>query len=355
MKLAFKRDFDDAARMWDSFWKGENKRPIARFVLPKEGVEQPEAPSLYMDGFDDGNFGPGLDKLVKWAGTRDYIGDAMPFYYIDFSPDTMAAYLGCDLKRSASVTETAWSVPFVKDWDDVDIKFDRSNYWWRRTIEWAEIAKSKLYGKMLIAPICLCANLDVLAAMRGIENLLIDLLECPDKIRRALKLVGDAHDEMMLEFSRLLEFDKYGSINLEGFYATGAMNRPQCDMSCMISPETFREFVAPALKREGARFSGMVYHLDGPGALQHVEALCEIDELNLITWVPGAGNTEKDWTWLYEKIYRLGKGMARHIADKEVIFDICRKRGPRGLCFSTDVSSKMEAECFIADLEKASA
>jgi len=155
------------------------------------------------------------------------------------------------------------------------------------------------------------------------------------------------------EFEKIFHFDKYGSVNLEGFYTTGRQSRPQCDMSCMISPGMFREFVKPALIREAANVTAMVYHLDGPGALKHVDALCEVEGLDLITWVPGTGNEKTDWTWLYDKITGLGKGYGRYVAGHDEIKQICRTNGMlRNISFSTRAGTKTEAECFIADVEK---
>jgi len=151
--------------------------------------------------------------------------------------------------------------------------------------------------------------LDSLAAIRGNERLLVDLVDCPDKVKRALDQVCSAHTEMLEAYAQLLDFDTYGSINVEGLYTPGRQSRPQCDMSCMISQKMFREFVVPCLEREAEDVDAMHYHLDGPGAIQHLEALCEIEGLDTISWVPGSGEGQaQDWAMLHKKIDDLGKG-----------------------------------------------
>ena len=84
----------------------------------------------------------------------------------------------------------------------------------------------------------------------------------------------------------------------------------------MIGPEMFAEFVLPHLKQEMAQLDAVEYHLDGPGAIKHLEALCSIEKLEVVQWVPGAGNERQDWTSLFRRIDQLGKG---HLASVENI------------------------------------
>ena len=94
-------------------------------------------------------------------------------------------------------------------------------------------------------------------------------------------------------------------------YSTRPINVAQCDFSCMISPAMFDEFVFPCLRDEFARFGGGEYHLDGADSIRHLESLCSLEDLHLIQWVAGAGDTKGDWSDLYRKIDRLGKGQIR--------------------------------------------
>ena len=128
-----------------------------------------------------------------------------------------------------------------------------------------------------------------------------------------------AHTQILEAYAQLLDFDTYGSINVEGLYTPGRQSRPQCDMSCMISREMFREFVVPCLNYEADDVDAMHYHLDGPGAIHHLKALCEIEGLDVISWVPGTGEGQtQDWTALYKKIDDLGKGQTRGASHEDI-------------------------------------
>jgi hypothetical protein len=91
-------------------------------------------------------------------------------------------------------------------------------------------------------------------------------------------------------------------------YSRGVIDVPQCDASCMISPELFERFELPSLAHELAGLDASIYHLDGPGAIRHLEAICSLEKLDMIQWVPGAGQDDKDWSDLRRRIDELGKG-----------------------------------------------
>ena len=61
-------------------------------------------------------------------------------------------------------------------------------------------------------------------------------------------------------------------------------------------PWTQSLLFAPEQRSEVAFFGGAFYHLDGPGAVVHLDALLEIPHMKAIQWVPGAGQpTAAGW------------------------------------------------------------
>jgi 5-methyltetrahydrofolate--homocysteine methyltransferase len=348
MQLAFKTDFEQAASQWDRFWKGENARPAVSVILPKPNVIPVGKPG-YASGAH-GDFEPVIHQLLAWAETHEFLADAIPFYYLEFAADHFAALLGGDLQFNNS-GPGGWAIPFVKDIDHAEIHFNRDSRWWKRTVEFAEALRDQCDGKLLIAANTLVGNLDALAAACGSQNLLLAMVENPDAVHRALAQIDRAHEEILAELAKLLDYPRFGSINRHGMYSRGPTNVPQCDFSCMISPAMFREFVLPYLRNEMRRLAGVEYHLDGPDALRHLEALCEIEELDLIQWVAGSGNGERqDWTWLYAKIDELGKGQIRGGSAAQVK-RLWGKYRSRKLYCGLSVQSVSELEDCLAELE----
>ncbi|MFA5858775.1 MAG: hypothetical protein WC955_06890 [Elusimicrobiota bacterium] len=309
MELEFKKDFTEAQKVWDNFWAGKNMLPIISAVLPKPGIE-PVAKPPYAAG-KNGEFNIVIDQLLRWAETHDFLYSAIPFYYLEFTANQFATFLGAEETDTDGEAGHGWMVPIIKNLDSAEIRFQTNSKGWQFIVERAELLKKRCAGKLLIASPTLVANLDALAALRGTQELLMDLVDNPEGVHRCLKQISVAHKQVLDEFSKVFEYNKYGSINRHGMYSRGRINVAQCDFSCMISPDMFREFALPYIREEIDRYDAGEYHLDGPGAVKHVAAICEIEKLDIIQWVPGAGNEGKDWSALYTDIDNRGKGMLR--------------------------------------------
>lgn len=345
MELESRPDFEQVRERWGAFWRGENTRPMVNIVIPKEGVEPVPHPP-YLVGHD-GNFGALIDQLVGYVDSHQFLGDSVPYFVLEWGPDTFSAYLGADLEFQPS---TSWCKPFVRDWDDVDIRFRRDSIWWQRTADLIHAVRARCDGKLLINPPTLVANYDALAAIRGIQGLLVDMIECPDKVKRAADAVCRAHDDALRAYAEELDWDTWGSVSVSGTYCPGRQSRPQCDMSCMISSDMFREFVLPCLHHEARLVDAMEYHLDGPGAVQHIEALAEIDRLDMICFVSGSGNETMDCTSIHRKIDDLGRGQSFG-GTHEQIKRMWQEYKSKKLIFYTSASSRADAERFTDELD----
>ncbi len=350
MQLEFKPNLDETLAAWQGFWNGANRRPMILATLPRPGCRVVEPPA-YLTAFDC-DFHDLARQLLVWAETHEFLGDTVPNYYLEFGPETFAAYLGCDL-RLAEDRATSWSIPFVEDWDKVEIQFRRDSYWWQRTLEAFDILRAELEGKMMIAAPTLLGNLDALSSLRGPQNLLFDLVERPHQIQRALAQVCQAHTEVLSALAEELDMDRTGAMNVEGLYFPGRHSRPQCDFSAMISPAMFREFVVPCLESEARDAGAFTYHLDGPKAICHVPALCQIEKLDIIVYAIGAGTEDWDWNFLYDQIDRLGKGQILYYQmTPGRIVQTWQKYHSSKLVFIPTVSSPGEVDDLIGELEE---
>ncbi|MFH1478003.1 MAG: hypothetical protein ABIH24_11025 [Verrucomicrobiota bacterium] len=234
-----------------------------------------------------------------------------------------------------------WPVHFVNNWENTALSFKRDGKWWRMTVDFAEAIKNRFGDNIMIAAPTLVANMDALVAVRGANDLLLDLADQPDLIRRALDQVQHAYSEILDAFDNLLEYKRLGSITRHGIYSEGRISVPQCDLSCMLSGAMFRDFVLPALKAEMECLDAVEYHLDGPGAIRHLEDLCGIEKLDIIQWIAGAGNEKTDWTWLFDKIDALGKGQILGV-DPDSAVSYARKYKSKKIFFTLWIQSKQE-------------
>jgi hypothetical protein len=144
--------------------------------------------------------------------------------------------------------------------------------------------------------------------MYGTQRLLSDMITAPDVVHDALRRVDTALAEARTALAEALDVPTWGSLNRFGMYTSGIIDVPQCDLSCMISREMFDGMELPYLTREIDSTAASIYHLDGPGALHHLESLCAIENLDMIQWMPGEGYYDDDWSELNRRIDSLGKG-----------------------------------------------
>ena len=345
MDLEFRPDFEHTRRRWAQFWRGESTRPLLLAARAKPGVEPAAKPSCYVCAFND--IEPVIEQAIQWAATHEFLDGAIPGYQVTFAPDHFAALLGADLRNAEGSSATNWIEPFVEDWDDADIRFQPEGKWWRRTAEVIERFRRRCDGRLIIYGTHLQGGLDCLVALRGAQGVLSDLLDVPEKVLDALRRVDRAIDDVRAAMAEALDVATYGSLNRFGMYSRGVIDVPQCDASCMVSGEMFARFALPSLAHEVGGLDASIYHLDGVDAIRHLEALCSLEELDMIQWVPGAGKEDEDWSDLRQRIDELGKGQIYHSGNPTAseVKAIWESFSARKLCFHVraDVHDELKA------------
>jgi 5-methyltetrahydrofolate--homocysteine methyltransferase len=149
--------------------------------------------------------------------------------------------------------------------------------------------------------------------MRGTQNLCFDLLDTPDIIKELIRQLDGLFFKYYDAMYDIVK-NKDGSSSYTAFkiWGPGKTSKIQCDFSSIMSPEQFREFVLPSLKRECVTLDKTLYHLDGTDAIKHLDAVLEIEELNAVQWEPGDYNVDggaETWYPLYDKIRAADKGL----------------------------------------------
>jgi len=79
-----------------------------------------------------------------------------------------------------------------------------------------------------------------------------------------------------------------------------------------MSPTNFRDFIQQPLREQGAKLNNVLYHLDGPDAIKHMDAIMEIDEIDALQWTSGdhgPDGTLEDWYIIYDKARKAGKSL----------------------------------------------
>ena len=107
-------------------------------------------------------------------------------------------------------------------------------------------------------------------------------------------------------------------------------------------------FGLPSIRLEAGSFDESEYHLDGPGAIRHLEAVASIPAISVIQWQPGFKDMARDWTDLYRRIDELGKG-AYLFTGPGQLRQLWRANRNRILCCELRVASRREADAALAE------
>ncbi len=293
MDLEYKQDFQLAANNLKKFWLGNLGKPALRIVAPKDEKRPVMYPKSYF--YIDKNVDELLDAVEEYFENNHFLGEAIPAYRISFTPDNFSAFLGAEIKWNDNSRDTTWIVPFVDSWDDTEIKFKANSFWWQKAVNFMSAFRKRFDGRAILIPPHIQGGLDCLSAIRGVNELLLDIIDNPEKVKCALKQVSIAVKQVRQAFKEILD-PNIGYVNRHLMYSEQMTDVPQCDFSCMISPEMFGDFQMPVLEKELEDLGPVDYNLDGPGAIQHLEKICTLDKIKVIQWQPGVGEAaDKDW------------------------------------------------------------
>ena len=303
---------------YTKWWDGSLKRPIFQ-VTQRIGTgpdPHPHVPVLSQATCADFSWTPEevIDKIDWQLSGNLYHGDAYPVVSLSaFGPGIVAAMVGGKLDNSSGAV---WFYPKdgTESIHDIHVEFDPHNRWLSRIKDlcWAGIKKWQ--GNVLIGMTDLGGTLDILASLRGSEELLYDLIDEPDEVKRIVQEIHTAWFQIFTAINEVLQPINPGYTDWDMLYYPGPGYILQSDFSFMISPDMFREFGVDELAASAKKLAYRTYHLDGVNALPHLDALLEIPELRMIQWQPGAGQpTPEHWLDVYRKI--VGAGKKAHIVS----------------------------------------
>jgi 5-methyltetrahydrofolate--homocysteine methyltransferase len=205
--------------------------------------------------------------------------------------------------------DTAWFIPlYIIEISRLNFKYAEQNIWFNRLRDLIKSCHERWNGLVQIGMTDLGGNLDILSTFRPSENLIFDLCDHPEQVKR---LTWEAHQTWWTYFEKLNAL--YQPLN-PGYtcwtpiFSEAPYYMLQCDFSYMIRPKMFAEFVLPELAASADRLGNAFYHLDGPGQLPHLDLLLEVDSIKGVQWVPGSGAPDvSHWQEVYRKIFQAGK------------------------------------------------
>jgi hypothetical protein len=347
-------DWEQRLARQDAFWAREIiDRPVVDIRIGKPSPDYPwpqekEYPTL-RDRWMDAE--RAAELALASAMNTEHLGDALPHAYPNLGPEVFSAFFGCELEFGE---ETSWSIPILEDWSQADrIQFSQDNVYWRKIIEITDAMLELGEGRFYTGITDMHPGGDAIAAFRDPARLNIDMVESPEQVKALLRRVTDTYLWVYDFFHEKLRSAGQAICTWAGIVSSRKWLVPSNDFSCMISPRMFQEIFLPSIAEECRHYEASLYHLDGPGALKHLEALLDIKELSAIQWVYGAGRgRSSDWLPVYRRCQAAGKGLQLHL-DLDEIDLFMENLRPEGLWIGVNgVADREQAEAVLKKIAR---
>ena len=282
--------------MWEHFQEG---------VKPHADIPAPEPPrDLNQRWFDPEWRARYLDWYVAHSSL---MADMLPVANTQLGPGSLAAILGGVFEGGE---DTIWIHPNPHFTDDITFDPQHPNYILHK--ELLRACKQRAQGHYYVGMPDLMEGLDVLAALKGTDSVLLDTVMQPKVLDRQLQQINDIYFQVFDELYDIIREGDEMAFCYFSSWAPGRMSKLQSDISTMISTDDYRRFVQPFIREQCQKIDYTLYHLDGVGAIHHLDALLEIEELNAIQWTPGVGEPQggsPKWYDLYRRILDCGKSV----------------------------------------------
>lgn len=345
--LACKPDWPQARRRWTAFWEMANTdRPLLDIQVRIPTAEpEPRAASPEQHWTDPEHLARLWEHLFRttWWG-----GEAVPtgrFF-------TGGYALGCG-PGVVFDWRTVWHPVLMRSIHD-PIGFDPGPHdpWTRRMEAVVRRLQAGAPGRYLVSQVTQVMANDLLYAIRGGEDFLVDLANDLDLCVRRLDEVLERWCASIGHFRALGLAPGAGCTwGWPGLWRERYFSIVQSDISCMLSPAMFRDYVGHELKALDARgLEPIWYHVDGPKAYRHVPALLELPFLRVLQFVPGAGAKPNGPAWIdiYRQVQAAGRGLDLHCPWDGLEY-LIRHLRPGGVVLRSSAPSQEAAEELIAN------
>jgi hypothetical protein len=290
-------------------------------------------------------------EYLHWTLSRSsFLADIPPVASTHLGPGSLAAILGSVYEAGE---DTIWMHP--ASGETGEIVFDPENAVWKLHLEFLKNCKALARGNYYVGMPDLMEGLDTLSALQGAENVLMALMEEPEVVERQLQQINDSYFTVFDELYEIIREGDEMAFCYFSLWAPGKAAKLQCDISIMFGEREFRRFVQPFLREQCQRIPYTLYHLDGVGAIRHLPALLEIEELNAVQWTPGAGEPQggnPKWYELYRNIRAEGKSVMASWVQVEELKPLLDAVGPEGLHIMLDFKNERDIEAALKIAEE---
>ena len=132
-----------------------------------------------------------------------------------------------------------------------EFSFENAGKWWDYHREVIKNAVDYSANRVALSVPDIMEGLDILSAIRGPQELCMDMITDPDNVKKWQDMVDRSFYGFYDDMYEKVKLDD-GSSVYTAFHIVGKGRtaKIQCDFSCLISTEMYDEFVLPALRKQ---------------------------------------------------------------------------------------------------------
>lgn len=348
--------WSETKERFEAWWNRSScGRPLMSVIARREEPCEPMAKLPPPQSSEQHHLDPdyNVTSYRNFLKSHYLMAEAFPNTNVNIGPGSLAVYLGSE---PGFEPDTIWFKPCVKDWTSLQLKFDESNYWFQRHLQVIRRELKMSNGEFLVGIPDLVEGIDILAAMRGPLEFCYDLVDYPELIKKHLAVINELYHKYYDAFYEISADVQGSCYTCFALWGKGKTIKLQCDFAALMNPEQFCEFVVPYMREQARHYDRRLYHFDGPGALQHLDAVLAMPEIDAMQWVPNPDKnpSSEEFFWIYDKVRDAGKSIWVRIynvqttAEAIVSADKMVKRyGPDGLYIIFPEMSKPEADALM--------
>ncbi len=341
----WKQNMEDTKAHYLRWWRHEGLvlnmwEHFQQDVVPHADIPAPPPPKDNRQKWFDPQW---RARFLDWyVAHSSLMADMLPVANTQLGPGSLAAILGGVFEGAE---DTIWihPDPHFKD----DIKWDRQHPNWLLHKELLKECKRLSQGHYYVGMPDLMEGLDVLAALKGTNQVLLDTVMQPEVLEHQMQQINDIYFQVFDELYDIIREGDEMAFCYFSLWAPGKVTKLQSDISTMISTDDYRRFVQPFIAEQCRRIDYTLYHLDGVGAMHHLPALLEIEELDAIQWTPGVGQPQggsPKWYGLYRQILEAGKSVMACWVTLDELRPLLDHIGGKGVHIEMDFHHEREVE-----------
>jgi len=358
--MDYRDDWDRSRQRFEAFWQRELTdrcciavRARRKNAPPYLQFKPPHREEKLLRAWLDPELN--LQRMLGNFERTYYGGEAYPAATMCLGASVMAAFYGAKVEFRP---ETVWYHPTLTSLVGHDWAIDLpSAPLYGETIAAAQHYARESHGRYLVGLPEIGSAIDNLSLLRGMENLLYDMLDEPEEVKRAVRALTNAWCDVHRQLYEIALPANDGGCCIPWMqtWAPGPHYQMSCDFSAVQSPELFSEFSIPEIEAYLRVNKYSVYHWDGPDAVKHLDALLALKELKAIQWTPGDGQeptSSPRWVPRYKRIQAAGKCLVLPFVAPGEVEPLLSELSSRGLHLSVWASGEDEAKKLLTQVPR---